>query len=72
MRNFDELMKNNEKALFAIAERNTQYNADGDAVIAKGDEWRKETEWDTMYKELVVSGNKQIIYLILHYTYGIL
>jgi len=35
-----------------IAEANTKRNLDGLPVTSKDDPWRKETEWDELYKEL--------------------
>ena len=31
---------------------NTNYNADGNAVIASDDEWVEETEWDDMFEQM--------------------
>ena len=41
----------NDKA-YKMAANNTTYNSDGKAVIEKNDEWRDETEWDDVYKEI--------------------
>jgi addiction module RelB/DinJ family antitoxin len=40
-----------EKA-YELARKSSIYNEDGDAVIAKDDEWRNETEWDEIYEQI--------------------
>lgn len=35
-----------------MAKENTLYNESGQAVIGKDDEWREETEWEDVYREL--------------------
>ena len=35
-----------------MAMANTNYNADGKAVIASDDEWVEETEWDDMFEQM--------------------
>lgn len=42
---------NQRKKLFEMARKNTKYNAAGQAVISKDDEWVEETEWDSYLKE---------------------
>lgn len=49
---FSEFMKNNREMAYAIVTANTPTNLDGRPIIVKDDEWRNETEWDTLYAEL--------------------
>lgn len=37
---------------YELAYENTTYNSIGQAVIRKDDEWREETEWDTIFEEM--------------------
>lgn len=37
---------------YQMAMANTNYNADGKAVIASDDEWVEETEWDDMFEQM--------------------
>ena len=43
-KNFDELLES--------ARKNTLYNAEGQAVISKDDDWFYEDHWDELYEEL--------------------
>lgn len=40
-----------EKA-YQLAKANTKYDSDGKAVVGLGDEWREETEWEDVFKEM--------------------
>lgn len=57
MKDFDNFVKANKAKLFALAESNTEYNEDGDAVISRNDPWFYEDEWDEYYKELTALDN---------------
>ena len=48
---YTEVIKKNKEKIQKIAEANTIRNQDGLPVISKNDPWRKETEWDDLYKE---------------------
>jgi addiction module RelB/DinJ family antitoxin len=37
---------------YQLAMKNTIYDSEGRAVIAKNDEWREETEWDDIYTQM--------------------
>lgn len=37
---------------YKIATENTKYNEKGKAIIAKDDDWKEETEWDEIFKEM--------------------
>jgi addiction module RelB/DinJ family antitoxin len=37
---------------YQLAMKNTIYDSEGRAVIAKDDEWREETEWDDIYAQM--------------------
>ena len=37
---------------YQIAMENTTYNAKGQAVISKDDDWANETEWDDMFEQM--------------------
>ena len=37
---------------YQMAMANTNYNADGKAVISSDDEWVEETEWDDMFEQM--------------------
>ena len=37
---------------YQMAMANTNYKADGKAVIASDDEWVEETEWDDMFEQM--------------------
>jgi hypothetical protein len=50
--------KYDDKA-YELAKANTKYNAEGKAVLASDDEWRDETEWDDVYKQLKGEGDKK-------------
>jgi len=52
MTTYTEIIKKNKEKIQKIAEENTKRNQDGLPVISKDDPWRKETEWDELYKEL--------------------
>jgi len=52
MKNFSEFIKANKEAVYAQAEANTEYNAQGEAVISRDDPWFYEDDWDVFYKEL--------------------
>ena len=55
MKDFEKFVSKNKAALFSFAEKNTKYDSKGRAVIAVGDSWRDENEWDEDYRELVAS-----------------
>ena len=52
MKDFEEFLRANKDKLYALAEKNTPRNANGDAVISRDDPWFYEDEWDDYYKEL--------------------
>ena len=37
---------------YQLASENTKYNTEGKAVVAQEDEWREETEWEGVFKQL--------------------
>lgn len=37
---------------YRLALNNTRYNTEGKPVVEQGDEWREETEWEEMFKEM--------------------
>lgn len=41
-----------ERKAYQLALENTKYNTEGKAVVEQGDEWREETEWEGMFKQL--------------------
>jgi hypothetical protein len=49
--------KNYDEKAYMLAIKNTKYNIDGRAVIEIDDEWRDETEWDDIYKQLKAENN---------------
>ena len=55
VKDFNEFVRKNKVALFSFAEKNTEYNAEGRAVISRDDPWFDEDEWDAHYKELVAN-----------------
>ena len=57
MKDFDKFVSANKEKLFALAERNTERNENGDAVISRNDPWFYEDEWDDYYKELTALDN---------------
>jgi predicted HicB family RNase H-like nuclease len=52
-----ELPQKYDDKAYALAKANTKYNAEGKVVIASDDEWRDETEWDDVYKQLKAEKN---------------
>lgn len=40
------------KKAYQLAMNNTKYNSEGKAVVELDDEWRDETEWDTMFEQM--------------------
>jgi hypothetical protein len=50
--------KYDDKA-YDLAKANTKYNAEGKVVLASDDEWRDETEWDDVYKQLKAEGDNK-------------
>ncbi len=52
MNKLSEFIKLNKDLCYAVAENNTKRNENGRPVIAKNDEWIKETEWDTVFNEV--------------------
>ena len=49
---FQPRMTNYDKKAYQLAMANTKYNNDGKAVVEKDDDWRDETEWDDMFKQM--------------------
>jgi len=43
--------KYNKKA-YQLAMKNTKYNSDGKTVVSKNDEWKDETEWEEIFKQM--------------------
>lgn len=43
---------------YRLAMQNTKYNSEGKAVIEKNDEWRDETEWDSIYEQMKIERDK--------------
>ena len=60
MKNFAEFVKANREKIYALAEKNTKYNEDGDAVISRDDPWFYDDVWDEDYKELIARENDSI------------
>lgn len=52
MKNFDEFIKAHKEKIYSLAEQNTKYNRNGDAVISRDDPWFYENVWDDDYKQL--------------------
>ena len=46
MKNFADFLKANKEKIYEHAERNTQRNKNGEAVISRDDAWFDEDEWD--------------------------
>ena len=46
MKNFAEFIKAHKEKLYALAEKNTKRNANGDAVISRDDSWFYDDVWD--------------------------
>ena len=57
MKNFSEFVKANKDVLYSLAEKNTKYNENGDAVISRDDSWFNENVWDKDCEELVAGEN---------------
>lgn len=55
MNNFNDFLIKNKDKIRRITESNTKRNQNGIPIITKDDPWRKETEWDIMYKELTAT-----------------
>ena len=49
---FTDFVCDNREAIHKVVDANTPQNTDGVAIIKKDDPWRKETEWDDLYKKL--------------------
>jgi DNA-damage-inducible protein J len=47
-----KIINNYSQKAYKLAEKNTKYNSEGRAVIEEDDEWRNETEWDEMFKQM--------------------
>lgn len=45
-------LRNNKVALKALLMKNVKTDTQGRVLIGKDDEWREETEWDTLYEEI--------------------
>lgn len=58
MKNFSDFVKANKEKIYALAQKNTAYNSNGDAVISRNDSWFYEDEWDADYKELMTRLNQ--------------
>lgn len=43
---------------YSQAMQNTKYNSEGKAVIEKDDDWRNETEWDSIYEQMKMERDK--------------
>ena len=56
MSKLSEYIKTNKELVYSFATKNTPVDKDGRAVITKDDVWRKETEWDKLFKE--TAGNQ--------------
>ena len=56
MKDCNKFVAKNRVALFSFAEKNTEYNADGHAVISRNDPWFNEDEWDAYYNALMANG----------------
>jgi hypothetical protein len=52
MDNFSEFLEKNKAKIRKVADSITKKNENGIPVISKDDPWRKEHEWDDLYKEL--------------------
>lgn len=48
----DRYLKEHSEEAYRTATADTVYDADGHAVITKGDEWASEPEWDEMFHDI--------------------
>lgn len=58
MKNFAEFIKANRAKAYALAEKNTKRNEDGDTVISRDDPWFYDDVWDnitTLYAQYLES-----------------
>ena len=46
------ITENYSMRAYQLALQNTKYNVEGKAVVEQDDEWREETEWETMFEEM--------------------
>ena len=46
-----QYLEHNKEAAYDYATKNMPYDANGQPVIVKDDEWRSETEWDELFAE---------------------
>lgn len=58
MKNFSDFVKANKEKIYALAQKNTAYNSNGDAVISHNDSLFYEDVWDADYKELMARLNQ--------------
>lgn len=58
MNNFNDFLAKNKDKIRKVTESNTKRNENGVPVITKDDPWRKETEWNTIYKELSLTNER--------------
>ncbi|MGY0394281.1 hypothetical protein [Fusobacterium sp. SYSU M8A802] len=56
---FQGFLKKNREKLVRNAKNFATYNEKGECVIPKEDEWRTEDEWDLVYNDLQMKGEKQ-------------
>ncbi|CCF14196.1 hypothetical protein [Brevibacillus laterosporus] len=52
MAGFAAYVQKNKDKIRRATEMNTTRTKDGLVLISKNDTWRKETEWDDLYKEI--------------------
>ena len=53
MKDWSAFLKANREKINALAEKNTEYNEEGNAVISRDDPWFYDDVWDEDYKELI-------------------
>ena len=57
IKNWSEFLAANREKIYALADKNTQRNSDGQTVISRDDPWFYDDVWDNDYQELIAHEN---------------
>lgn len=53
MRDFKKFMEQNRAKLYALADTNSEHDAQGHCLLSKDDPWMQDDAWDRDYERLV-------------------
>ena len=71
MKDFDAFFKANKDKIMTYAKANTQYNAEGQATISRGDPWFYDDVWESDFEGVKEADQRKNSYAANQATSGV-